>query len=124
MKVILDHRSGVNNTNFITKASEVSEAIKLVSKLDGNRHTVILFEKLNGSQLIIGGGKNNFVITLTQNEQHLTLKSDVEANNQLIEICAGGQYGDYPNFLVQSIEQVNKTVEAFFADNECNLNWV
>ena len=123
MKVALDKREGVKNTDETYDVSQVTEAVDIVSLLDGSVRTLAYFERDDGASLMVGGGKKHFVVTLTAPGQDLTLANDEAVEGDLIEVCAGGQFGEYPAEIVCEVEQANKAVTSFFDGSEAELSW-
>lgn len=124
MKVTLDKREGVKNTDETYDIYQVTEAVDIVSQLDGSVRTVAYFERDDGASLMVGGGKDHFVVTFTTPGQDLTLANDDAIEGDVIEVCAGGQFGEYPAEIVCVADQVNKAVASFFDGNEADLSWV
>jgi len=124
MKVTLDKREGVKNTDETYDISQVNEAVDIVSQLDGAVHTLAYFERDDGASLMVGGGKDHFVVTFTAPGQDLTLANNDAVDGDVIEVCAGGQFGEYPAEIVCVADQVNKAVASFFDGNEADLNWM
>ncbi|WP_319824887.1 hypothetical protein [Thalassovita sp.] len=123
MKVTLDKREGVKNTDETYDVSQVTEAVDIVSQLDGSVRTLAYFERDDGASLMVGGGKKHFIVTLTAPGQDLTLANDEAVEGDLIEVCAGGQFGEYPAEIVCGVEQANKAVTSFFDGSEEELRW-
>ncbi len=124
MKAILDKRQGVKIVEQTYEVTLVSEATNIVGMLDGAVHTLAYFERADGSTLMVGGGRQHCIVTFTGGGQNLTLASDAEAKDDLIEICASGQYGEYPAEIVCSVDQANTAVTKFYEVNEAILKWI
>ena len=123
MKVILDKSEGVKNTDETYEVFQATEAVDIVSQLDGVVRTLAYFERDDGASLMVGGGTNHFVVTFTAPGQDLTLSNDDAVEGNLIEVCAGGQFGEYPAEIVCGADQANKAVASFFDRREADLNW-
>jgi len=123
MKVTLDKREGVKNTDETYDVSQATDAVDIVSQLDGSVRTLAYFERDDGASLMVGGGKKHFVVTLTAPGQDLTLANDEPVEGDLIEVCAGGQFGEYPADIVCGIEQANRAVTSFVDGSEPELCW-
>jgi len=95
-----------------------------VLALDGNTHTLVMFDREDGWQLLIGGGPDFYVITLGNSDENLTFFNQSGDEAHKLEICAGGQLGKYPETICASIEQVKMVVEYFFENRERQLNWI
>lgn len=123
MKVTVDKRKGVKNVDETHSVTQATEAAKIVLLLDGTVHTLAYFQRDDGASLMVGGGKQHFVVTFSATGQNLALKNEDAAEGHLIEVCAGGQYGEYPAEIVCGIDQANEAVAFFFEGCEANLNW-
>ena len=124
MKVTWEKREGVQNTDEIYDIFQVTEAIDIVSQLDGAIRTLAYFERDDGASLMVGGGKDYFVVTFSAPGQDLTLASDDAVEGDVIEVCAGGQFGEYPAEIVCVVDQANKAVTSFIDGNEADLIWM
>ena len=90
----------------------------LLLKLDGLVHTMLLFQREDGSNLMVGVGKISFVVTFTSETQNLTLANLAPDEGCLLEICAGGQFGEYPSEIVVGFDAAASAVLHFFANDE------
>lgn len=124
MKVVIDKRVGVKNVDMVYDIELSSEAVDLLLKLDGLVHTMLLFQREDGSNLMVGGGKISFVVTFTSETQNLTLANLAPDEGCLLEICAGGQFGEYPSEIVVGFDAAASAVLHFFANDEKLLEWL
>jgi hypothetical protein len=123
MRVILDHRQGVTNLDQHHSAADATDATRFVSMLDGLVHTLAYFERDDGVSLMVGGGQKHFVVTLTDDAENLTLANENAVKGGSIEVCAGGQFGEYPSEAVCNIDQAITAVTKFFDGLEADLDW-
>ena len=123
MKMIVDDRDGIYNTDI-----EINNGDKIISdhwllKLDGKRHTLMVLEREDGWQLMIGGGKKYYVINLQKDDEyfHFVNENGDQAIN--IELCAGGQFSEFPEAMCANHAQLPNIVELFFSGQERKLRW-
>jgi hypothetical protein len=118
MQLIADNRVGVHNQE--TKVSCVGEEVALdwLSKLDGRQHTLLSFERQDGWQLMVGGGPAQYIITLSDGSDNLTFCNRDGDETETIEICAGGQFGEFPKNICATYQQAARVIALFFSKNE------
>lgn len=124
MKLFIDKRSGVHNVETEVDKIDLHSTKEKFYLLDGNAVTLVMLERVDGWQLLIGGGPENFIVTLSDDSTNLTFYNPKGNENNQIEICAGGQYGEYPETLCVSRDQVILVVEHFFENTERKLSWI
>lgn len=56
MRLTADRRNGVHNLDAEVPDADVNAALDWLSKLDGERHTLLSLERTDGRQLMVGGG--------------------------------------------------------------------
>ncbi|EJK84360.1 hypothetical protein G6L94_00725 [Agrobacterium rhizogenes] len=123
MRLITDTRNGVHNLDAEVPDADVNMALDWFSKLDGKRHTLMSLERKDGWQLMIGGGPLRYVVTLGNDIDNLTLENMSGNQSTMVELCAGGQYGDYPETICVNPEQAANAVSLFFLGLEQQLQW-
>ena len=124
MKVIVDNRDGIHNIDSEYIDIDLVEAKKILDSLDGQKHTLLCMERDDGWIMNIGGGKEFFVVTLSSNQdENLTLFDPNGSESVTVELCAGGQYADYPSMIVTDAVTAKNALESFFLRNEMNLSW-
>ncbi len=65
------------------------------------------------------------MITLTTfDEKNYTLININEKENEVVEICAGGQYAEYPARFVFQKLMATVAVKLFFQSKEMELDWM
>lgn len=123
MRLTVDCRNDVHNQDIEVANADIDVAISWLNKLDGRRHTLLNLERSDGVRLMIGGGPSWFIIVLEDEGSNLTLQNPVGAESEMIELCAGGQYGDYPKAYCVDQKQSEQTMVLFFEGNESNAAW-
>ncbi|NTJ61688.1 hypothetical protein G6M50_10280 [Agrobacterium rhizogenes] len=124
MRLTADRRNGVHNLDAEIPDADVNAALDWLSKLDGERHTLLSLERTDGWQLMVGGGPFRYVITLGNDIDNLTLGNPSRNQSAMLTLCAGAQYGDYPEPICVNPEQATSAVSLFFLGLEQQLQWV
>jgi len=123
MQLTVDCRAGVHNENTEVANAGVDAVLSWLKKLDGKRHTLINLERSDGSRLMIGGGPSWYVVVFDDDKKNLTLQNSVGLETEMIELCAGGQYGEYPKAFCVDQKQAAQAVTLFFEGNESYATW-
>lgn len=123
MDASIDDRTGVKNDEQTYKALTIETAYELLSQLDGERHTLLTIDNDRGQTLSIGGGPSRYVVTLDSAEENLTLVNDADEEQDSFEICAGGQFSDFPASICVKQPSAKLAVDAFFRDEVQTLDW-
>lgn len=124
MQLTADRRNGVHNLDAEVPDADVNVALDCLSKLDGERHTLLSLGRTDGWQLMVGGGPFRYVVTLGNDTDNLTLENASGNQSTLVRLCAGGQYGDYPETICVKQDQAANAVSLFFLGLEQQLQWV
>ncbi|MFO3707587.1 hypothetical protein ACI6Q5_22080 [Xanthomonas codiaei] len=94
MKFIIDERLGVHNRDEEFFHLKQGEVLGLLDKLDGERHTLLCVERDDGWIFFVGGGAELYVVNKTSPDGiNYEIKSDFSGD--CVDLCVGGQYGDY-----------------------------
>lgn len=123
MRLTADRRNGVHNLDAEVLDADVNAALDWLSRLDGKRHTLLSVERQDGLQLMVGGGPLRYVVTLGNDIENLALENPRGNQFTMVELCAGGQYGDYPETICVNPEQAANAVSLFFLGLEQQLQW-
>ena len=124
MQIVIDERDGVDNQDSTIVNVDKKTAISYLGRLDGQRHTLLIVERTDGTQLMVGGGEERFVVTLNDGKQSLTLLNQAGREETVHEICAGGQYGEYPETICVTRNDTAKVIDLFFEGEEMQMDWV
>jgi len=124
MKITYDNRIKNKNKDTVVSSATCDDAISILNQLDGKKHTLVLFENEDASQMMVGGGPENFIITLLKDDNNLALRRGNANPESVVEICAGGQFGDYPEYLSNTKETAAAAIESFFQSKEGTLDWI
>lgn len=124
MKLIVDYRIGVHNNDIEITNADDQITLSWLKKLDGTQHTLINLSRSDGSCFMVGGGPRWYVATLDDGKQNLTLQNPDGLQTEIIELCAGGQYGEYPKALCVNHEQVSRAISLFFKGDEFLMQWI
>lgn len=124
MQLIVDNRVGVHNQEITVASVGKEMALDWLSKLNGRQHTLLSFERQDGWQLMVGGGPEQYVITLSDGEDNLTFCNRDGSVTEVVEICAGGQFGEFPKNISATYKQAALIIDLFFSKNERQENWI
>ncbi len=124
MKIIYDNRVKNRNRDTTISTASCNDAIGVINQLNGKEHTLVLLERDDTSQLMVGGGPDHFIITLQKGDRNLALKKGGENTESFVEICAGGQFGDYPGYLGNTKDTAIAAIKLFFENSEDILDWI
>ena len=124
MRLIVDNRAGIHNQEAEIAFVDKKEALDWVGKLDGVQHTLIIFERKDGWQLMVGGGPTQYIITLSDASNNLTFHNIAGDDSQVVELCAGGQFGEFPQNICATRKQAMQVVATFFDGNESQEDWI
>ncbi len=124
IKISFDKREGAHNNETVSENIQLEVAVRQVLKLDGKVHTLVMFDRNDGWQLMVGGGPDHYIVTLGGEDENLTLHNENGDGTKEVEICAGGQYGDFSEIICVDIEQSKLAVKAFFESTERDLDWI
>lgn len=123
MRITVDCRAGVHNQDITFADVDVSVARLWLAKLDGNQHTLLNLVRSDGHHVMVGGGPSWYVVTLDDGKNSLTLQNPHGVETEMIELCAGGQYGEYPaSFCVDQI-YADQVIDLFFDGTEASATW-
>lgn len=124
MQIVIDERNGVHNQDSKIINVDKKTAISYLGRLDGRKHSLLIIERTDGSQLMVGGGEECFVVTLDDGRQSSTLLNQAGREETVHEICAGGQYGEYPDTICVTRNDTAKVIDLFFEGKEMQMDWI
>jgi hypothetical protein len=90
-----------------------ADVVAALGRLDGDTHTLLSLQHSSGATLQVGGGPSEFVVQFLENESCWCVTSE-RAPDQVLQLVAGGQLGDYPADLCVSSSQARGAAESFF----------
>lgn len=124
MQAIFDLRNGNFGEETVINDIEVDDALSLLKQLNGNTHTMLVLKRNDDVVLCIGGGRQYFVATMTDcNSENLTLIKPSENESKVVEICAGGQFSNFPDSIAIDLSLAQQAVSNFFVGLEKNMTW-
>jgi hypothetical protein len=123
MQLTMDCRSGVRNHDIQVADVDVSGGLSHFEMLDGVRHTLMVFERPDGCQIMIGGGPLWYIVTLDDGKNSLTLQNPNGSETEMVELCAGGQFGEYPASFCVDQSQAGAIISLFFGGAEASAAW-
>ena len=123
MQLNIDKREGVHNLNIRVPDADEIVTLNWLSKLNGQQHTLISLERDDGWQVMVGGGPIYYIVTLGNADENLTLENSSGDEAKMVKLCAGGQYGEYPESFCVDREQAANAVSLFFRGQEQQVGW-
>jgi len=124
MRLIADNREGAHNQDTKIDPVDKNEALRWLAKLDGSKHTLLSFERQDGWQLMVGGGPSQYIITLSDGSSNLTFYNTAGDETEVVEVCAGGQFGEFPESMCATYQQAIQVINCFFDGNEKQESWI
>lgn len=124
MLLKVDSRSGVHNKDITFNNCDLIEAQTWLKKLDGQKHTLLAIEKPNGHQLMVGGGPLWYIVTLFDGRENFTLPNLDSKDVEFIEICAGGQFGEFSKNYCVLWSRASEVISSFFNNSEKKEIWM
>ena len=124
MKISMDSREGAGNTEITGIHCKLDRALDWFQKLDGIKHTLISLDREDSSQMMIGGGPNEFVVSLSKDDADHTLTNSQASGDTTSYICVGGQYGDFPDSMRNDSKATLTAIRTYFESAEDTLDWV
>lgn len=124
MKLVIDNQNRNLNDDIVINDCQKDKALDMSNMLDGHKHTLLSLERSDKSRLYVGGGADWCIVTCTTaKNENLTLVNLHGEEDETIELCAGGQFADFPKSIVVNKHMATKVIDSFFEDNESYLEW-
>jgi hypothetical protein len=124
MQLIADNREGIHNQDITIASVDKNVALGWFSKLDGSKHTLLSLERQDGWQLMVGGGPTQYIITLGDGLSDLTFHNLAGDETKVVELCAGGQFGEFPQSICATYQQATQVIIFFFDGTERKERWI
>ncbi len=118
MQLIADNREGIHNQETKIASVDKDAALDWLAKLDGSQYTLLVFERNDGWHLMVGGGPAQYIINLGDGSSDLTFHNTAGDETEVVELCAGGQFGEFPQSICATHEQATQVITSFFDGNE------
>ncbi|WP_138486886.1 hypothetical protein [Stutzerimonas nosocomialis] len=124
MKLFIDDRVANRSSDVELECHNYEQAIAALERLNGQEHTLLSIERVDGWQLCVGGGGSDFVVNLSsQCDENFTLLNPDGDGGSMVELCAGGQFSEFSRSIVVDKVEVSKAIYSFFLRKEMELNW-
>lgn len=126
MDAKIDRRVGTLAEEELVRNVDVEKALELMCRLDGVQHTLLCLISDADRMMLIGGGADRFIVNRLDCGGASYTLIDVGGNiSEAIEICAGGQFAEYPSNMAVGRKLVSDAIMWFFGDlaNVKSLNW-
>ena len=124
MQLIADNREGVHNQEVKIDFVDKNVAMKWLVKLDGSQHTLLSFKREDDWSLMIGGGPIQYIITLGDGTNDFTFHTPSGKGEEMVELCAGGQFGEFPQSICATKHQAAQVIADFFDGKENKGSWL
>lgn len=124
VQLIADNREGIHNQETKIASVDIDEALGWLAKLDGSQHTLLSFDRQDGWQLMVGGGPTQYIITLADGSSDLTFRNAAGDETKVVELCAGGQFGEFPQSICATHQQAIQVITRFFDGSERQESWI
>lgn len=124
MQLIVDNREGIHSQEIKIAFVDKNAALDWLAKLDGSQHTLLSFERLDGWQLMVGEGPTQYIITLGDGSSTLTFNNSAGDKTKVVELCAGGQFAEFPQSICATHQQATQVITSFLDGNERQENWI
>ncbi len=112
--MITDHWEGVHANNRSLEDVSWEELDAAIRDLDGEKHTQVVVQLPDHSNLIVGGGSGRFnVVVATPDERFFVLRNP-EKEDGIEQLIAGGQRGDYPAETIVGLDAALQAARVYF----------
>ena len=101
----------------------LEDIIALFYRLDSKSHSLLMLETSRES-LLVGGGRENFVVIKTIGNNNYTLRNDQPSVAQMISIVVGGQRGEYSANIVVDSDTALMAIKSFCLGYDTGDNWI
>jgi len=96
MLASMDDLTNPPSSSIDVDCKNVAQAIGLVGRLDGKRHTMLNFDNGTGWCLTVAGGADFYVVVKSDSNQNsVTLVNEAPATTARMDLCCGGQLADF-----------------------------
>jgi len=97
-----------------------------ILRMNANEYTMICLVAVSGKELVIGGGGNQFVTTVSLGESHHLTGYNDDLTPGLVELTVGGQTGAYDHCMIWDAERILKCACIFWENNtlDSSIKWV
>lgn len=124
--MITDDWEGVRANNRVTDDVGWADVEAAIRQLDGRRHTQVVLQLPDHSDIVIGGGSGRYNVCIGTPDDRFFVLRDPRNPEGTEELIAGGQLGRYRAEVVVGVEQALRAAQVFFelglADD--TLDWI
>jgi hypothetical protein len=116
LRVTLDNYSTATSERLEFICGRSADTLDLVRRLDGKTHTELCFDHPTGWTLIVGGGPSEFVtVKFNERGESYALINPTPVGAKRIDLCVGGQLGDFAPDVVCVFPAVADAIHEFFS---------
>ena len=112
--MITDEWEGVHSNNRVVEDVPREQLEAAIRHLDGERHTQVVLQQRDHSNLILGGGSGRFNVVVATPDDRFFVLTDPEKPEGTEQLIAGGQLGDYPAKTIVSLESALQAARVYF----------
>jgi hypothetical protein len=102
----------------------LADGIALINLLDQKSRTLLTFKGSLQNVLMIGGGQGSYVLTYEDSaHQNYIFIASRDSKNNVVEVNAGGQFGEYSCRNIASKKQASEVLESFIVGHFDTSMW-
>ncbi|RAV23378.1 Imm1 family immunity protein [Paenibacillus contaminans] len=98
------------------------KCMEVIRRMDGFTRSQVTIRHMENT-IMIGGGSNEFIVTVETGTTIHNLLSTPEEDDEFIELTVGGQACEFPQKYVVSLELVETALLHLLADSSTELHW-
>jgi hypothetical protein len=125
LQILCDHWDGVFNREEIVETPTTADFDRLLDRMDGQIHTMIMLRRENDAHMGIGGGSGKYVVYAAFDNETFWNLIAPEREPGTVMLNAGGQEGEYPARQVVTQDRARQAGHTFLATGELDrsLRW-
>lgn len=89
------------------------ETLALLRKLDGDKFTLVFFEISDTGSALVGGGQENFIVSITIDGDIYTLMNDKQGKSET-HLVIGGQLGNYCDNICIELNPMLEVIQYYY----------
>jgi hypothetical protein len=121
-----DYWSGNRDLGGAFEVVDLEMVEKSLRELDGKVKTLVnLLRDENAHMSVGGGGDGIFISYITYDNETFFNLVDLSKSDKKVELCVGGQYGEYPEKMCVPLEKVLIAARCFATEGQLDdkLQW-
>ncbi len=113
-KLTIDSWNGRSVEDTTVRNPTWNDVKVTIDMLDADRHTLVFASENEGAELLIGGGKGQYVVSIAMTEDDLFTLLSSEEFEGTIQLKTGGQVCNYPATEVVGYDAVICAADFFY----------